>query len=204
MAMTAHAVASEKQKCFDAGMDGYISKPFEPDDLKKKILLLTKASDKTLKKKGSKPKGKSRPKTTKVFDTHHDSSPQHVPAERTEHVMTSSGKINLSYLKTISEGNDAFVIEMIEMFLNKTPQALEEMNECFKNQNWEELRQIAHKIKPSYAYIGLKDMQATLSIIETWNDTEDELQLVTDMMKKVETGTQNAFKQLRDELSGMK
>jgi len=36
MAMTAHAVPMEKQKCFDLGMNGYISKPFNPADLKNK------------------------------------------------------------------------------------------------------------------------------------------------------------------------
>ena len=42
IAMTAHAISTEKQKCLDAGMNGYISKPFEPADLKKKIIELTK------------------------------------------------------------------------------------------------------------------------------------------------------------------
>jgi CheY-like chemotaxis protein len=44
MAMTAHAVPMEKQKCFDLGMNGYISKPFNPADLKKKIYELTEGT----------------------------------------------------------------------------------------------------------------------------------------------------------------
>ena len=46
MAMTASAVKSEVDRCFDSGMDEYISKPFEPDNLIEKMAnLLTRKKE---------------------------------------------------------------------------------------------------------------------------------------------------------------
>jgi CheY-like chemotaxis protein len=37
LAMTAHAMKGDEEKCLAAGMDGYVSKPIRPDDLRQAI-----------------------------------------------------------------------------------------------------------------------------------------------------------------------
>src|SRR5690606_9154583 len=41
LAMTANVIAEEIEKCFDVGMNAYVSKPFNEEDLLKKIIALT-------------------------------------------------------------------------------------------------------------------------------------------------------------------
>ena len=43
--MTAHVMPDNIKKCFDVGMDGYIAKPFQNEDLKQKILTLVQKFD---------------------------------------------------------------------------------------------------------------------------------------------------------------
>ena len=41
VAMTAHAMAGDRQKCLEVGMDDYVTKPFQPEEILKKIALVT-------------------------------------------------------------------------------------------------------------------------------------------------------------------
>ncbi|MBA4800785.1 MULTISPECIES: response regulator [Euryhalocaulis] len=43
IAVTADALSGTKERCFEAGMDGYVTKPVDPDRLVAEILRLTSA-----------------------------------------------------------------------------------------------------------------------------------------------------------------
>jgi CheY-like chemotaxis protein len=44
LAMTAHAMKGDQERCLDAGMDGYISKPIQPDRMMEEIARVTAPS----------------------------------------------------------------------------------------------------------------------------------------------------------------
>ena len=117
--------------------------------------------------------------------------------------MIQQPKINLTYLKQLADGNDTFIIEMIEMFLNKTPDALTEMNEYFKQENWKELRMIAHKIKPSYGYFGLPELQSQLAEIEQLSDEQRDAARLGSLIIHVSAVSHSAFELLKKELTAL-
>jgi PAS domain S-box-containing protein len=193
MAMTAHASMTEKQKCLDAGMQDYISKPFDPAELKSKIISICGARTAA----GQRPSVVPEPSAGQPEKNQKTTQePMSLPENSFAPV-----KINLDYLKQLSAGNQKFYNEMIETFLNMTPQALDQMNQCFQKKEWEMLRSIAHRIKPSYGYVGLKDVQNTLTQIEKWNDKGD-TDTVGELLQTVKNSTDSAFGQLRQALNG--
>ena len=62
IALTAHALPSVKERCFEAGMDGYISKPFDPEDLYTVLerLLYENTQEENTDDNGAKIKGKTK------------------------------------------------------------------------------------------------------------------------------------------------
>ena len=198
MAMTAHASAVEKQKCRESGMQDYISKPFDPANLKKKIaelcgnlvteVAVAMASDKTI------------PPALDLQeqDTTTISEKQTKATQNTN--QDTSCNINLNYLKQLSGGNEKFFIELIETFLDMTPKALDKMSQSLVQKEWDELKGIAHRIKPSYGYVGLKDIQVLLTKIEKWDIQKVKTEVIQELLEEIKSTTENAFIQLREAL----
>ena len=65
-------------------------------------------------------------------------------------------KIDLSYLKSVANGSDEFLIEMIDLFLDQNPEYFSQLNQFIIQENWNKVADLAHKIKPSLAFMGVK------------------------------------------------
>ncbi|MDB5222187.1 MAG: response regulator [Chitinophagaceae bacterium] len=128
IAMTAHAMAGEREKCLSYGMNEYISKPIRENELFKIINgILQNSSGSAGKKNENNTAGKT------------------------------AEYLNLGYLKEISGGNTVFEVNMIEQFLQQTPADLEAMQDAFAKKNYEEASQIAHNLKTSVSFMGLTE-----------------------------------------------
>lgn len=85
-----------------------------------------------------------------------ENSPQH----------DSEFKIDLSYLRDVSSGSNEFMIEMIELFLDQTPGYFEQLNQLISDENWPRVAEIAHKIKPTLAFMGADTAKDRMAEIE--------------------------------------
>jgi CheY-like chemotaxis protein len=64
-------------------------------------------------------------------------------------------KVDLTYLKKISNNNKEFVDDIVNSFMVNTPKALKEINKYIKEKDWIKMEEQVHKIKPTLTMIGM-------------------------------------------------
>lgn len=78
----------------------------------------------------------------------------------------NSEPLDLSYLKDMSGDSAEFIIEMIDMFKTQTPLYIADLAQAVNEQNWSKVADYAHKIKPTFAYIGREDAKEHMQMME--------------------------------------
>lgn len=82
-------------------------------------------------------------------------------------MMDNTGfKVDLSYLKDVASGSDEFMIDMIDLFLDQTPGYFEQLEQFITDKNWSKVADIAHKIKPTLAFMGVDSARESMAKIE--------------------------------------
>ncbi|MXV52536.1 Hpt domain-containing protein [Pedobacter sp. HMF7647] len=106
-------------------------------------------------------------------------------------------KLNLSYLNEIADGSTEFVIEMIDIFLEQTPGYFNILNEAVAGQDWKTTMEVAHKIKPTLAFIGLNEARDEIQEVE--QNTRDlvDLDQIKSKVDKVNSLCADLFIQLK-------
>jgi len=74
--------------------------------------------------------------------------------------------LDLSYLTEMVGHNPEFMIEVFDMFIEQTPFYMAELENALSAENWDGVGDCAHKIKPTFSYIGRSDIKEFVQTIE--------------------------------------
>jgi CheY-like chemotaxis protein len=172
LAFTAYATTGEADKCIEAGMDDYISKPVSPDILCRKIIEL-------LNSKG------------------------YFTGERMKKLIAISpeSKIDLEYFHTITEEDTELKIKMMRILLDETPEELAQIQQHLKDENWDGVRAVAHKMKSGLQFLGLGEMLDLVKNIEVSAKEKTNLHLLSEKINTVVLSCRSALDQLQTELT---
>jgi HPt (histidine-containing phosphotransfer) domain-containing protein len=74
--------------------------------------------------------------------------------------------LDLSYLRDMSGDSAEFIIEMIDMFKIQTPLYISDLEKAIEDKDWPRVSNCAHKIKPTFAYVGREDARDYMQMME--------------------------------------
>lgn len=161
IAMTASAIAGEKEKCIQAGMNDYISKPFIPEELFLKILHATgEAAYITI------PVNRSAPAATEQF-------------------------IDLSYFRSMLKEDTAQMRELLLEFTDMLSATTSGLQEAAAGGQWDTVYQLTHRLRSSLGIIRINpairlatSLEEDARLQQQVHTIPDRIQQLTDILNK--------------------
>ncbi|MHA6249223.1 PAS domain-containing hybrid sensor histidine kinase/response regulator [Pontibacter sp. CAU 1760] len=148
IALTANALKGDAEKYMSAGMNDYISKPFEEDKLFLKIAGVL-------------------PQKPVAEEAHPAQAPETDPVEPL---------YDLSILNKMSRGNEKFILRTKQLFVATVPPSVAEMQAHFTAQNWEGVGATAHKLKSTIDTMRIESLKEVVRQIETNAKNQTDMQ----------------------------
>ena len=159
IAMSANYSPGEKDSCLQLGMNDYILKPINSDQLFAAIYDLT-CCRKTAEKNNG---------ITQALK----------PAGLTEKVC------NIDYLVSVTRGNKEMMNNIIHVFLEETPEELTALADAIEKTNYTSISDIAHKIKSSFAILGISVLESVFEKMENLGTLSSGIEIISQLNQQV-------------------
>lgn len=169
IALTANAIKGDNMKCLEAGMNDYIAKPFKEEDLLKMIANMLKTN-------------------------------LSLKTRKTQMAITAPASYyDLTEIKNISRGNEAFVQKMVKMFADQMPRHIEELRMKYEEKDLDAVGEIAHRIKPTIDNMGINNSKKWIRDVERMAKAGEDNEVLPDLIARVEKEVRLAVKAIKED-----
>lgn len=164
-ALTASVVRSDIDKCYQAGMNDYIPKPFKPEQLFTTIAKLTGRDLKYCN-----------------------------PGETITRQPIAQNEVSLSYLEEFCQGNKEKMMKYIHIFLDSVPILIDKLESALKIDDLEEIATQVHGFKTKFVMMDMNETKERAMKLELdcRSDTPDLLHIKKEVAYILNQITENA------------
>lgn len=104
--------------------------------------------------------------------------------------MINNDPIDFNHLTKAANGDEAFIREMLRLFVERTPKMIDEMMRACENKDFEKTVRLAHQLKPSVDMVGNTKTKELLmeihSITKNQSNCEKSPGLIAEFSKQSE------------------
>ena len=111
---------------------------------------------------------------------------------------------DLKFLKENTLGNSAYIAELIELFLSTTPLMVADLKRCYKTNDWNALRKVAHKLKSNLHTMGIEETYSSIAKLETLPENDIEIEKIGLLVEKIDKVVELSYQELNEELKTLK
>ncbi len=159
IALTAHALAGEREKCLSYGMNDYVVKPIDPD------LLFTSMYQAMCGNKTASTKKRVSKIPAKPVDV--------------EKVC------NMDYLVAITRGNKKNIQNIVSVFFKETRKELIYLDKAIKKINYPLISDISHKIKTAFSILGISVLEPVFKEMEQLSSATSPIKRIEQLNRRV-------------------
>ncbi len=108
---------------------------------------------------------------------------------------------SLDKINEMAEGDEEFIVSVISVFLEEVPVDLEALEKALDEMNYEQVYQLAHKIKPNVDLLGMEQTRAAALEIETLGKNEANMEEIKKVFPILKTDVTQVVSELKKDFS---